>query len=167
MACLESAPSGPSSTLHAVMTISLLRRHLARPRTAAALALAGLQGLMLPLAQGTPAQARPMAWGAPPAPYSVPVYDYPYRSDSRLVQQPYGQPQPYPQPLPPQQPPLLTAEQQAQRCNVGRLVGGLVGGGLGFAVSRGDGRAWATPLGALLGSQVGCNTAQGNAPVPW
>ena len=43
----------------------------------------------------------------------------------------------------------------AQRCNVGRLVGGLLGGGLGYGFSRQDGRAWAIPLGALLGVPPG------------
>jgi hypothetical protein len=72
---------------------------------------------------------------------------------------PYGR-TPYPaQPL--------SLEQLAQRCNTGRLVGGLMGGGLGYALSRQDGRAWAIPLGALLGSQVGCSTAAGRGPVPW
>jgi hypothetical protein len=61
----------------------------------------------------------------------------------------------------------LSLEQLAQRCNTGRLVGGLMGGGLGYALSRQDGRAWAIPLGALLGSQVGCSTAAGRGPVPW
>lgn len=63
--------------------------------------------------------------------------------------------------------PLLTAEQMAQRCQTGRLVGGIVGGGLGYAMSRQDGRAWAVPLGALLGTQVGCNVSAGRGPVPW
>jgi outer membrane lipoprotein SlyB len=61
----------------------------------------------------------------------------------------------------------LSLEQLAQRCNTGRLVGGLMGGGLGYALSRQDGRAWAIPLGALLGSQVGCSTAAGRGAVPW
>ena len=55
----------------------------------------------------------------------------------------------------------------AQRCNTGRLVGGLLGGGLGYGLSRQDGRAWAIPLGALLGSQVGCSAAAGRGPLPW
>lgn len=63
--------------------------------------------------------------------------------------------------------PLLTAEQLAQRCQTGRLVGGIVGGGLGYAMSRQDGRAWAVPLGALLGTQVGCNVSAGRGPMPW
>ena len=52
-------------------------------------------------------------------------------------------------------------------CNRGRLIGGLLGGGLGYVASRDDGRAWAIPLGALLGSQVGCNAGVGRSPVPW
>lgn len=57
--------------------------------------------------------------------------------------------------------------QTAQRCNVGRLVGGIVGGGLGYAMSRQDGRAWAVPLGALLGQQMGCSVGAQRAPLPW
>lgn len=63
--------------------------------------------------------------------------------------------------------PPLTPEQQAQRCNTGRLIGGLGGGAVAYAMSRDDGRAWAIPLGALLGSQVGCNAAAGRGPLPW
>ena len=77
----------------------------------------------------------------------------------------YGVAQPY-QPYQPQ-----TWAQDAynpQRdCNRGRLIGGLLGGGLGYVASRDDGRAWAIPLGALLGSQVGCNAGVGRSPVPW
>jgi len=61
----------------------------------------------------------------------------------------------------------LSEAQMAQRCNVGRLVGGLIGGGVGYATSRRDGRSWAVPLGALLGSQMGCNVGHGRGPVPW
>lgn len=61
----------------------------------------------------------------------------------------------------------LTAEQVAQRCSIGRLIGGLGGGAAAYAMSRDDGRAWAIPLGALLGSQVGCNAAAGRGPLPW
>jgi hypothetical protein len=63
--------------------------------------------------------------------------------------------------------PPLTPEQQIQRCNTGRLIGGLGGGAVAYAMSRDDGRAWAIPLGALLGSQVGCNAAAGSGPLPW
>jgi len=61
----------------------------------------------------------------------------------------------------------LSEAQVAQRCNMGRLVGGLIGGGVGYATSRKDGRSWAVPLGALLGSQMGCNVGNGRGPVPW
>ena len=54
-----------------------------------------------------------------------------------------------------------------ERCNTGRLVGGLTGGAAAYALSRQDGRAWAIPLGALLGSQMGCSVATGRGPVPW
>lgn len=60
-----------------------------------------------------------------------------------------------------------TEAQLNQRCNMGRLVGGLIGGGVGYATSRQDGRSWAIPLGALLGSQMGCNMGSGRSPVPW
>ncbi|WP_156796674.1 hypothetical protein [Cyanobium sp. PCC 7001] len=58
-------------------------------------------------------------------------------------------------------------ERDARRCNTGRLVGGLLGGGAGYIASQDDGRAWAVPLGALLGSQVGCNVGSGRGPAPW
>ena len=41
-------------------------------------------------------------------------------------------------------------------CTDGKIAGGLVVGGLGAAISRGDGRWWAIPLGAVLGSRIGC-----------
>ena len=46
-------------------------------------------------------------------------------------------------------------------CSDGKLAGGLVGGGLGAAISRGDGRWWAIPLGAVLGSRIGCEIEGG------
>lgn len=58
-------------------------------------------------------------------------------------------------------------ERDARRCNTGRLVGGLLGGGAGYLTSQDEGRAWAVPLGALLGSQVGCNVGSGRGPAPW
>jgi hypothetical protein len=57
--------------------------------------------------------------------------------------------------------------QEARRCNTGRLVGGLLGGGAGYVASQDEGRAWAVPLGALLGSQVGCSVGAGRGPAPW
>ena len=46
-------------------------------------------------------------------------------------------------------------------CSDGKIAGGLLGGGLGAAVSRGDGRWWAIPLGAVLGSRIGCEIEGG------
>ena len=40
-------------------------------------------------------------------------------------------------------------------CTDGKIAGGLLGGGLGAALSRDDGRWWAIPLGAVLGSRIG------------
>ena len=40
-------------------------------------------------------------------------------------------------------------------CTDGKIAGGLVGGGIGAAISKGDGRWWAIPLGAVLGSRIG------------
>ena len=33
----------------------------------------------------------------------------------------------------------------------------MLGGGAGAAMSRGDGRWWAIPLGAVVGSAIGCD----------
>ena len=63
--------------------------------------------------------------------------------------------------------PWQQVQQQAEKCQRGRLLGGIVGGGVGYVASRSDGRSWAVPLGALLGSQMGCSTAAGRGPVPW
>lgn len=93
----------------------------------------------------------------PPAPYQD------YDSRDYTSQLPNGS-TPYRQPVP-----TTWEEAQAlqQRCSIGRLVGGVIGGGIGYAASRDDGRTWAVPLGALLGSQVGCNAGQGRGPLPW
>ena len=66
-----------------------------------------------------------------------------------------------------QQEPWRQVRSTPQRCNTGRLLGGLTGGAAAYALSRQDGRAWAIPLGALLGSQMGCSVATGRGPVPW
>ena len=41
-------------------------------------------------------------------------------------------------------------------CVEGAILGGIAGGGAGAALSRGDGRWWAIPLGIVSGSMVGC-----------
>jgi hypothetical protein len=122
-----------------------------RPQGTAALFAAGLLGasLALPTVAGAQ-QYSPYPVRNWPAPVQAPYRDYPYQA-----QTPYA--------------PQTWEEAQAlqQRCSVGRLVGGVVGGGLGYAASRQDGRAWAVPLGALLGSQIGCNAGLGRGPLPW
>ena len=42
-------------------------------------------------------------------------------------------------------------------CTDGKIAGALLGGGAGAAMSRGDGRWWAIPLGAVVGSKIGCD----------
>ena len=42
-------------------------------------------------------------------------------------------------------------------CGDGKIAGGLLGGGLAAAISQGDGRWWAIPLGAVVGSHIGCD----------
>ncbi len=46
-------------------------------------------------------------------------------------------------------------------CTDGKIAGALLGGGAGAAMSRDDGRWWAIPLGAVLGSKIGCEAAGG------
>jgi hypothetical protein len=129
-----------------------------------ALALIGGSGLLGTLALPLDAKAAPWGvaprYGYAPVPQTVPVRPTPrYRSD-------YGVPGGYAYGTPAADPEWVEAE-MARRCNVGRLVGGIVGGGIGYAASRQDGRAWAVPLGALLGTQMGCNVGAGRAPLPW
>ena len=42
-------------------------------------------------------------------------------------------------------------------CTDGKIAGGLLGGGAAAAMSRGDGRWWAIPLGAVVGGTIGCD----------
>ncbi|MAV10771.1 MAG: hypothetical protein CMN96_04880 [Synechococcus sp. MED850] len=87
--------------------------------------------------------------------------DYVYQPSPYASSTPYSSGTPY-------YPSAWQQVQQRQRdCNRGRLIGGIVGGGLGYVASRDDGRSWAVPLGALLGSQVGCSTGSGRGPLPW
>ena len=46
-------------------------------------------------------------------------------------------------------------------CTDGKIAGGILGGGLAAAVSRGEGRRWAIPLGVVAGSKIGCDAAGG------
>ena len=46
-------------------------------------------------------------------------------------------------------------------CTDGKIAGGILGGGLAAAISRGEGRWWAIPLGAVVGSHIGCDAAGG------
>ena len=46
-------------------------------------------------------------------------------------------------------------------CTEGKIAGALLGGGAGAAMSRGEGRWWAVPLGAVFGSKIGCDAAGG------
>ena len=55
----------------------------------------------------------------------------------------------------------VTVYEDTNDCSDGKIAGGLLGGGLGAAISRGDGRWWAIPLGAVVGSHIGCEAAGG------
>ena len=46
-------------------------------------------------------------------------------------------------------------------CTDGKVAGAILGGGLGAAMSRDDGRWWAIPIGAVVGSKIGCDAAGG------
>ena len=54
-----------------------------------------------------------------------------------------------------------TIEYDNNDCTDGKVAGAVLGGGLGAAISRGDGRWWAIPLGAVLGGTIGCDAAGG------
>jgi len=55
----------------------------------------------------------------------------------------------------------VTVYEDTNDCSDGKIAGGLLGGGIGAAISRGDGRWWAIPLGAVLGSRIGCEIEGG------
>ena len=42
-------------------------------------------------------------------------------------------------------------------CTDGKVAGALLGGAAGAAKSRGDGRWWSIPIGAVVGSAIGCD----------
>tara|TARA_B100000287_G_scaffold249224_1_gene234293 strand:+ start:653 stop:1045 length:393 start_codon:yes stop_codon:yes gene_type:complete len=50
-----------------------------------------------------------------------------------------------------------TVEYDTNDCTDGKVAGGILGGGLAAALSRGDGRWWAIPLGVVGGSVIGCD----------
>ena len=54
-----------------------------------------------------------------------------------------------------------TIQQDDNDCTDGKVAGAVLGGGLGAAISRDDGRWWAIPLGAVIGSKIGCDAAGG------
>ena len=48
--------------------------------------------------------------------------------------------------------------QDSKGCGDGnKVAGGLLGGAAGAAMSRGDGRWWAIPIGAVVGSAIRCD----------
>ena len=56
---------------------------------------------------------------------------------------------------------VYTPSPDGNECGDGKIAGALVGGGAAAAMSQGDGRWWAIPLGILVGSTVGCDMAGG------
>ena len=50
-----------------------------------------------------------------------------------------------------------TIEYDTNDCTDGKIAGGLLGGAAGAALSRGDGRWWAIPLGVVTGATIGCD----------
>jgi len=42
-------------------------------------------------------------------------------------------------------------------CSDGKIAGALIGGGAAAAMSQGEGRWWAIPLGAVVGGTIGCD----------
>ena len=50
-----------------------------------------------------------------------------------------------------------TVEYDTNDCSDGKIAGALIGGGAAAAMSRGDGRWWAIPLGAVVGGTIGCD----------
>ena len=48
-------------------------------------------------------------------------------------------------------------EYDTNDCSDGKIAGGILGGAAGAALSRGDGRWWAIPLGVVGGSMIGCD----------
>jgi len=55
----------------------------------------------------------------------------------------------------------VTVYEDTNDCTDGKIAGGLLGGGAAAAMSQGDGRWWAIPLGVVLGSRIGCEIEGG------
>ena len=51
---------------------------------------------------------------------------------------------------------MTQAPTDTNNCADGSILGGLLGAGIGGTVSRGDGRWFAVPAGAVVGSLLGC-----------
>ena len=51
----------------------------------------------------------------------------------------------------------VTVVEDTNDCSDGAVLGGIAGAGAGAALSRGDGRWWAIPLGIVTGSVIGCD----------
>ena len=54
-----------------------------------------------------------------------------------------------------------TVQYDNNDCTDGKIAGALLGGGAAAAMSRGDGRWWAIPLGVVTGSAIGCDLVGG------
>ncbi len=50
-----------------------------------------------------------------------------------------------------------TPSPDGNECIEGSILGGIAGGGAAAAMSRGEGRWWAIPLGIVGGSMIGCD----------
>ena len=50
-----------------------------------------------------------------------------------------------------------TVEYDTNDCSDAKIAGALLGGGAAAAMSRGDGRWWAIPLGIVGGAMIGCD----------
>ena len=55
----------------------------------------------------------------------------------------------------------VTVYEDTNDCSDGKIAGGLLGGAAGAVLSRDEGRWWAIPLGAVVGSHIGCDAAGG------
>ena len=54
-----------------------------------------------------------------------------------------------------------TVEYDTNDCSDAKMAGALLGGGAAAAMSRGDGRWWAIPIGAVIGGTIGCDIGGG------